>query len=100
MADRHNTLICFALNFLIANLGELEADGFLEKFSPLPTEEELEALKEDYVRLEQEQEIAELETLARLKVKYPENRDERYDTKGRPYLYGRDDETGLPVRRK
>lgn len=43
---RRKALTRFAINFLIANLGELEADGFFEAFDPVPTEEELEKLKQ------------------------------------------------------
>ena len=43
---RRKALTRFAINFLIANLDELKADGFFEGYDPAPTEDELEKLKE------------------------------------------------------
>ena len=44
--QRRIALIRFALDFLKANLEDLESDGLLEGFDPLPTADELDKLKE------------------------------------------------------
>lgn len=43
---RRDALTRFALDFLKANLDELEGNDMLEAFQPLPTEEEIEELKQ------------------------------------------------------